>query len=186
MVCFLCGEGPKIFVSPENYGDWRSARSRSSVLGTAGRLGEEPKDFLSPENYGDWRSARSRSSVLSVWKSTSVPGAIEGISLGDDVAALAPSSGEDPTLPRHRAGTRRKFDFHTGGDRGPTGGGTKRFFISRELWRLEIRAVEEQRPFWELPWRPRAGLRRAFKASSARKSARGPTAPAAGPTRRLH
>ena len=38
-------------------------------------------------------------------------------------------------------------------------GGTKKFFISRELWRLEIRAVEEQRPFWELPWRPRAGLR---------------------------
>ena len=37
-------------------------------------------------------------------------------------------------------------------------GGTKKFFISRELWRLEIRAVEEQRPFWELPWRPRAGL----------------------------
>ena len=34
----------------------------------------------------------------------------------------------------------------------------KFFFISRELWRLEIRAVEEQRPFWELPWRPRAGL----------------------------
>ena len=30
----------------------------------------------------------------------------------------------------------------------------KFFFISRELWRLEISAVEEQRPFWELPWRP--------------------------------
>ena len=28
------------------------------------------------------------------------------------------------------------------------------FFISRELWRLEISAVEEQRPCWELPWRP--------------------------------
>ena len=27
MVCFLCGEGPKSFSSPENYGDWRSARS---------------------------------------------------------------------------------------------------------------------------------------------------------------
>ena len=37
-------------------------------------------------------------------------------------------------------------------------GGTKNFCISRELWRLEIRAVEEQRPFRELPWRPRAGL----------------------------
>ena len=36
------------------------------------------------------------------------------------------------------------------------GEGPKKFFISRELWRLEISAVEEQRPFWELPWRPRA------------------------------
>ena len=65
MVCFYVGRDQNIFVSPESYGDWRSARSRSSVLGTAGRLGEEPKDFSSPENYGDWRSARSRSSVLS-------------------------------------------------------------------------------------------------------------------------
>ena len=38
--------------------------------------------------------------------------------------------------------------------------GPKNFFISRELWRLEISAVEEQRPFWELPWRPRAGCAR--------------------------
>ena len=48
--------------------------------------------------------------------------------LGDGVAALAPSSGEEAAPPRHRAGvasmawrstrrfrmTRRKFDFHTG------------------------------------------------------------------------
>ena len=77
--------------------------------------------------------------------------------LGNDVAALAPSSGEDPTLPRHRAGTRRKFDFHTGGDRGPTGGGTKRFFISRELWRLEIRAVDN---FQSVPTRIISSARR--------------------------
>ena len=38
------------------------------------------------------------------------------------------------------------------------GEGPKFFFISRELWRLEISAVEEQRPFWELPWRLRADL----------------------------
>ena len=36
------------------------------------------------------------------------------------------------------------------------GEGPNFFFISRELWRLEISAVEEQRPFWELPWQPRA------------------------------
>ena len=59
MVCYV-GRDQRNFVSPENYGDWRSARSRSSVLGTAGRLGEEPKDFLSPENYGDWRSRFER------------------------------------------------------------------------------------------------------------------------------
>ena len=35
-----------------------------------------------------------------VWKSTSVSGAL----LGDDVAALARSSGEEPASPRHRAG----------------------------------------------------------------------------------
>ena len=35
-----------------------------------------------------------------VWKSTSASGAF----LGDDVAALAPSSGEEPTSPRYRAG----------------------------------------------------------------------------------
>ena len=116
-------------------------------------VGRDQKIFVSPENYGDWRSARSRSSVLSVWKSTTVSGAF----LGDDVAALAPSSGEDPTLPRHRAGTRRKFDFHTGGDRGPTGGGTKRFFISRELWRLEIRAVDN---FQSVPTRIISSARR--------------------------
>ena len=32
MVCFYVGRDQKNFVSPENYGDWRSARSRSSVL----------------------------------------------------------------------------------------------------------------------------------------------------------
>ena len=35
-----------------------------------------------------------------VWKSTSASGAF----LGDDVVALAPSSGEEPASPRHRAG----------------------------------------------------------------------------------
>ena len=42
-----------------------------------------------------------------VWKSTGVSGAPSHFSamfLGDDVAALAPSSGEEPTSPRHRAG----------------------------------------------------------------------------------
>ena len=37
---------------------------------------------------------------LSVWKSTSVSGAF----LGDGAAVLAPSSGEEPASPRHRAG----------------------------------------------------------------------------------
>ena len=32
VLCGPTGEGPKSFSSPENYGDWRSARSRSSVL----------------------------------------------------------------------------------------------------------------------------------------------------------
>jgi glycerophosphoryl diester phosphodiesterase len=43
---------------------------------------------------------------LPVWKSTSVSGAqfFTKSFLGDDVAALVPSSGEEPTPPRHRAG----------------------------------------------------------------------------------
>ena len=39
-----------------------------------------------------------RDTYRAVWKSTSASGA------RDDVAALAPSSGEEPTSPRHRAG----------------------------------------------------------------------------------
>ena len=57
------------------------------------------------------KKAGTKSALLydqykAVWKSF----------LGDDVAAPAPSSGEEPASPRHRAGvrTRRKFDFHTG------------------------------------------------------------------------
>ena len=44
---------------------------------------------------------------LSVWKSTSVSGARQFFTksfLGDDAAVLAPSSGEEPASPRHRAG----------------------------------------------------------------------------------
>ena len=37
----------------------------------------------------------------SVWKSTSASGALLG---GDDAAVLAPSSGDEPASPRHRAG----------------------------------------------------------------------------------
>ena len=47
---------------------------------------------------GNMEARRGLQSVPS-WKSTSVLSA-----LGDDVAALAPSSGEEPTSPRHRAG----------------------------------------------------------------------------------
>ena len=92
MVCFYVGRDQKIFVSPENYGDWRSARSRSSVLsgnyrGDRGPTGEGPKSFSSPENYGDWRSARSRSSVLS--------GNYRGDLCGNQpVCRVAQSSGE--------------------------------------------------------------------------------------------
>ena len=43
MVCFYVGRDQKIFVSPENYGDWRSARSRSTSF--AGRLGRDQKVF---------------------------------------------------------------------------------------------------------------------------------------------
>ena len=43
MVCFYVGRDQKIFVSPENYGDWRSARSRSTSF--AGRLGRNQKIF---------------------------------------------------------------------------------------------------------------------------------------------
>jgi len=44
-----------------------------------------------------------------VWKSTSASGAPDNSSLlksflGDDAAVLAPSSGEEPASPRHRAG----------------------------------------------------------------------------------
>ena len=42
-----------------------------------------------------------------VWKSTSASGAPDNfheVILGDDAAVLAPSSGEEPTPPRHRAG----------------------------------------------------------------------------------
>ena len=39
-----------------------------------------------------------------VWKSTSALGAFTTSFLGNDVAALAPSSGEEPTSPRHRSG----------------------------------------------------------------------------------
>ena len=80
MVCFLCGEGPKILYLQRTMeiGDQRGRGAAS--LEPRVDWGRNQKIFLSPENYGDWRSARSRSSVLSVWKSTSVPGAIEGIS----------------------------------------------------------------------------------------------------------
>ena len=40
----------------------------------------------------------------SVWKSTSVSGAPKKPFLDDDAAVLAPSSGDEPTSPRHRAG----------------------------------------------------------------------------------
>ena len=43
MVCFYVGRDQKFFVSPENYGDWRSARSRSTSF--AGRLGRDQKVF---------------------------------------------------------------------------------------------------------------------------------------------
>jgi len=42
-----------------------------------------------------------------VWKSTGASGAPDNfheVILGDDAAVLAPSSGEEPTPPRHRAG----------------------------------------------------------------------------------
>ena len=45
---------------------------------------------------------KARASVP-VWKSTSASGATKSF-LGDDVAALVPSSGEEPASPRHRAG----------------------------------------------------------------------------------
>jgi hypothetical protein len=53
------------------------------------------------------RFARSTFASLPVWKSTSVGCTRQFFTksfLGDDVAALAPSSGEEPTSPRHRAG----------------------------------------------------------------------------------
>ena len=44
--------------------------------------------------------AESFMASVAVWKSTSASGAL----LGDDVAALVSSSGEEPASPRHRAG----------------------------------------------------------------------------------
>ena len=52
--------------------------------------------------------ARVARTSYAVWKSTSASGAPDNSSLspflGDDVAVLAPSSGEEPASPRHRAG----------------------------------------------------------------------------------
>jgi hypothetical protein len=51
------------------------------------------------DTWRNWHSA--------VWKSTSATGARQFFTksfLGDDVVALAPSSGEEPASPRHRAG----------------------------------------------------------------------------------
>ena len=59
-------------------------------------------------------------------------------------------------------------------------GGTKRFFISRELWRLEISAVEEQRPFWELGVGAGVGIGRRGRPGGVR---RGGTSGAARPPR---
>ena len=117
---FLCGEGPKNFCISREL--WRLEISAVEEHVLCGPTGEGPKSFSSPENYGDWRSARSRSSVLSVWKSTTVSGAF----LGDDVAALAPSSGEDPTLPRHRAGAASRRVQLSRGLRGVDGDVRKR------------------------------------------------------------
>ena len=50
--------------------------------------------------YGALGGGALTGKYQAVWKSTSVSGAL----LGDDVAVLARSSGEEPTPPRHRAG----------------------------------------------------------------------------------
>ena len=51
-----------------------------------------------------WWSRATCASSAPVWKSTSVSGASPKSFLGDGVAALAPSSGEEPSPPRYRAG----------------------------------------------------------------------------------
>jgi hypothetical protein len=79
---------------------------------------------------GLWGAARAGNGIGGDPRFQSVSGCVEITKsfLGDDAAVLAPSSGEEPTSPRHRASvasmawrsTRRlrtnapKFDFHTG------------------------------------------------------------------------
>ena len=53
---------------------------------------------------GELDRAAAEITSLSVWKSTSASGALTKSFLGDDAAVLAPSSGEEPASPRHRAG----------------------------------------------------------------------------------
>ena len=63
-------------------------------------LMENPNRFvLFPIEHADvWAMYKT------VWKSTSASGAFAKSFLGDDVAVLAPSSGEEPASSRHRAG----------------------------------------------------------------------------------
>ena len=57
-----------------------------------------------PVDYDVARYWFSRA-IAPAWKSTSVSGALFSKSfLGDDATVLAPSSGEEPASPRHRAG----------------------------------------------------------------------------------
>ena len=65
-------------------------------------LGAAAKDFRAKID----RKKALEERCLPVWKSTSASGAQFSTKsfLGDYVAALAPSSGEEPTSPRHRAG----------------------------------------------------------------------------------
>ena len=123
MVCFYVGRDQKIFVSPENYGDWRSARSRSTSF--AGRLGRNQKIFYLQRTMeiGD---QRGRGAASFLCGNQPVCRVQLKASLGNDVAALAPSSGEDPTLPRHRAGAASRRVQLSRGLRGVDGDVRKR------------------------------------------------------------
>ena len=66
---------------------------------------------IEPDGFGGGMGGaggtRGRKMPAPVWKSTSVSGARQFFTksfLGDDVAVLARSSGEEPASPRHRAG----------------------------------------------------------------------------------
>ena len=82
------------------------------ALASKGALIRKALSDRSVRAYADPRHARLDVALArfpSVWKSTSVSGAPDNSLntksfLGDDVAALAPSSGEEPASPRHRAG----------------------------------------------------------------------------------